>query len=281
MSLSLSPAERAPPRARPRRRKRPTLRQRLRRWRKQWRWAWRQFGRAPRPLRIAAGATTALLLFAAANLAYHVVRKPAEMLFPISGALSKLPAETWEQYAPLFREYATATISPELLAALAQVEGAGNPLALTYWRWRLSWDPFAIYGPASTAVGMYQMTDGTFAEARRFCIRDHAVLEAGCRFNAFYTRLLPSDAVELAAVSLDRGVAAILAHRRGRAPSARQKDALAAVLHLCGGGPAAAFARHGFRFAPGERCGDHDPAVYLARVEAARREFQRLAAAEP
>ena len=28
-------------------------------------------------------------------------------------------------------------MTPELLAALAQVEGSGNPVARTYWRW--SW----------------------------------------------------------------------------------------------------------------------------------------------
>ena len=49
---------------------------------------------------------------------------------------------------------------------IAQVEGAGNPVARTYWRWRLTWNPFAIYQPASSAVGMYQMTDAAFAEAR-------------------------------------------------------------------------------------------------------------------
>jgi hypothetical protein len=75
------------------------------------------------------------------------------MFFPVSDAMNKMPAETWEQYAPLFREYSTATITPELLAALAQVEGAGNPVASTYWRWRLTWNPFAVYQPASSAVG--------------------------------------------------------------------------------------------------------------------------------
>jgi len=94
-----------------------------------------------------------------------------------------MPAETWRQYAPLFREYSTAAISPELLAALAQVEGAGNPVASTYWRWRLTWDPFAIYQPASSSVGMYQMTDAAFAEARDYCIRDHIVVEDGCFAN--------------------------------------------------------------------------------------------------
>ena len=65
----------------------------------------------------------------------------------------------------------------------AQVEGAGNPVASTYWRWRLTWDPFAIYQPASSSVGMYQMTDAAFAEARHYCIRDHIVVEDGCFAN--------------------------------------------------------------------------------------------------
>ena len=68
-------------------------------------------------------------LWFAANAAYQVVRKPSELFFPVSGALSKAPAETWRQYAPTFRANATAVITPTLLAGLAQVEGAGNPVA--------------------------------------------------------------------------------------------------------------------------------------------------------
>ena len=172
-----------------------------------------------------------------------------------------------------------------LLAALAQVEGAGNPVARTYWRWRLTWHPFAIYQPASSAVGMYQMTDAAFAEARRHCIRRHAVTDDGawddwrsCWFNGLYTRVVPSHAVELTAVFLDRNVSAILARRPDAAASAQQKQDLAAVVHLCGAGPAKAFARRGFQTLQGERCGDHDVATYLAQVNAMKREFLRLAA---
>ena len=120
-------------------------------------------------------ATAIVGVFSAANLIYHVVHKPTELLSPMSGAFNKSPAETWRHYAPLFREYSTTSISPELLAALAQAEGAGNPVASTYWRWRLTWSPFAIYQPAASSVGMYQMTDAAFAEARRYCIR-HPIL---------------------------------------------------------------------------------------------------------
>ncbi len=241
-------------------------------------WAWGRLKAAPLAVRIAIIAAGTLAVFSAANLAYQVWRKPSEMLVPVSFALNKMPAETWRHYGPLFRAYSTSTITPELLAALAQVEGAGNPMARTYWRWRLSWNPLAIYQPASSAVGTYQMTDAAFADARRYCIRDHAV-EEGCWFNGLYTRIVPSHAVELTAVFLDRNVAAILASRPKATASKRQKEALAAIIHLCGPGPARAFARRGFTVSAGERCGDHDVATYLGQVDAMKREFLHLAAA--
>ena len=202
----------------------------------------------------------------------------------MSGALNKTPTETWRRYGQLFRQYSTAAITPELLAALAQVEGAGNPVARTYWRWRLTWHPFTIYRPASSAVGMYQMTDGTFAEARRYCIHHHTVVGeaawddwASCWFNGLYTRVVPSHAVELAAVFLDRNVAAILARRPYQAVSSQHKQDLAAIIHLCGAGPAEAFARRGFHLIAAERCGDQDATVYLAHIDTMKRQFQRLA----
>ena len=226
----------------------------------------------------------AITVFAAANLVYHVVRKPTEMLFPVSGVLKKMPAETWRQYGPLFREYSTATITPELLAALAQIEGAGDPVAHTYWRWRLTWPPFEIYQPASSAVGMYQMTDPTFADAKRYCIRHHTVVEGdawgdwnSCWFTGLYTRVLPSHAIELTAAHLDRAVAAVLGHQPNLTATSQQKQDLAAVIHLCGAGPAKDFAHRGFQLLPGERCGDHDAAAYLEQVGALRLQFQRFA----
>jgi hypothetical protein len=241
------------------------------------RWVGRKLAAAPRAVRIVAIAATVLAVCSATNLIYQIARKPTEMFFPVSGTLDKTPVETWRQYAPLFREYSTAVITPELLAALAQVESAGNPLARTYWRWRLAWDPFAIYQPASTSVGMYQMTDAAFAEARRYCFRHHIIVEDGCLRNALYTRVVSSHAIELTAVFLDRNVAEILARRPGEA-TPQQKQELAAVIHLCGAGPARVFARRGFSLAAGERCGDQDLATYLAQFSAMKREFQRLAA---
>ena len=63
--------------------------------------------------------------------AQQVVRKPTELFFPVSGVLAKSPRDTWREYGAAFRHFATPAISPELLAALAQVEGSGNPLVRT------------------------------------------------------------------------------------------------------------------------------------------------------
>jgi hypothetical protein len=77
---------------------------------------------------------------------------------------------------------------------------------------------------------------------------------------------------------LDRNVAAILSHRRKTKISRQQREELAAVIHLCGTGPATEFARRGFRVMPGERCGDHEVAAYLAQLNAIKRQFLNLAA---
>ena len=100
-----------------------------------------------------------LAVFSVTNLVYQILHKPTEVFALIPGETNKTPIETWKQYGSLFQEYSTTSVSPELLAALAQVESAGNPTARTYWRWSLTSDPFAVYQPASSAVGMYQMTD--------------------------------------------------------------------------------------------------------------------------
>jgi hypothetical protein len=211
-----------------------------------------------------------------ANLAYQVARKPTEMFWPVAGVLHKSPAETWAAYGPLFRAHSTATITPELLAALAQVESTGNPVARTYWRWRVSANPLEIYAPASSAVGMFQMTDAAFEDARRYCVHRHVVVEKGCIGNGLYTRVLPSHAIELAAVYLDRHVNGIL---RGRKATLEQKQTLAALIHLCGPGAARRQVQSGITTATAMRCGDHSAAGYLAKVEAMRREFARMAAA--
>ncbi|HEU4891954.1 MAG TPA: hypothetical protein VFT47_10420, partial [Vicinamibacterales bacterium] len=70
-----------------------------------------------------------VIVWATVNWIVQVVRKPTEVFVAVSGSLAKVPAQTWRQYGPLFDEHSTAVITPELLAALAQVESSGNPVA--------------------------------------------------------------------------------------------------------------------------------------------------------
>ena len=246
-----------------------------------------RFRSAPNTIQVVLGLVIVATLAIAANWLYQVVRKPSELFFPVSGVLFKTPPETWREYAPIFRAHATAVMTPELLAALAQVEASGNPVARTYWRWSFSLEPFKIYRPASSAVGMYQITDGTFAEARRYCIHDHRVAEAGrwnelhsCWFNDLYMRVVPSHAVEMTAANLDHQVTKLLTRRGIGAATVRQKQDLAIVIHLCGAGAGAAYVGRGLQFRPDQRCGDHDPRTYLARVHAFEQVFARLNASD-
>lgn len=244
------------------------------------------FRRAPAGLQLLGVLGIVVGLCLTVNWFYQVARKPSELFFPVSGTLYKTPAESWRSYEPIFRKYSTSVMTPELLAALAQVEGSGNPVARTYWRWALSSDPSKVYRPASSAVGVYQITDGTFAEAKRYCIRDHIVIEDGpwndlhsCWFNSLYTRVIPAHAVELTSAYLDRAVITILARHRIARATSRQKQDLATLIHLCGAGAGEGYARRGLRLVAGQQCGDHDARDYLGRVNAMESVFARLGAA--
>jgi hypothetical protein len=248
------------------------------------RW-WRLLRVAPWWLQLGTALVATVAVWFPVNAAYQVARKPSELFFPVSGSLYKTPAETWKAYGRAFERHSTAVMTPELLAALAQVEGSGNPVARTYWRWSLTHEPFEIYRPASSSVGMYQITDGTFAEARRYCVHRHVVVEDGrwydphsCWFNSLYTRVVASHAIELTSAYLDRRVAALVA-RHAPAATAEEQRRLAAAIHLCGAGGAARFAGNGFA-ARGQRCGSHDLERYLSKVTATREVFARLRAAD-
>jgi hypothetical protein len=246
------------------------------------RW-FKRFSRAPTLFQVVIGVAIVGVVWLALNWTYQVVRKPSELFFPVSDALYKTPRQTWREYSTIFRRHSTQVMSAEFLAALAQVEGSGNPVARTYWRWALTHEPFEVYRPASSAVGMYQFTDGTFAEARRYCVRDHVVVEDGpwseprsCWFNSLYTRTVPSHAVELTAAYLDSRVSQILARYRITKASRQQQQDLATVIHLCGAAAGAAYVRRGLRLTPGQQCGDHDVRAYLRRVNTMKQVFACL-----
>ena len=240
------------------------------------RW-FKRFRNASTTAQVIVGLAVIAVVWLVLNVTYQVIRKPSELFFPVSDSLYKTPTETWDEYSDLFREHSTDVMTPEFLAALAQAEGSGNPVARTYWRWSFTHRPFEIYRPASSAVGMYQFTDGTFEEARHYCIRDHKVaVDDACWFNSLYTRTVPSHAVELTSAYLDTRVSQTLSRFGIAKASRQQKQDLATLIHLCGAGAGAAYARRGLRLAPGQRCGDHDARAYLQRINSMKKIFAGL-----
>jgi hypothetical protein len=138
------------------------------------RW-WRAFRSAPTVMKVIISVTVVLTLSLAIDWIYQVVRKPSELFFPVSGTLYKTASETWRQYALIFRKYSTNMITPELLAAIAQVEGSGNPVVRTYWRW--SW----ITALRGVSAGFERRRD--VSDYRRNVCRSAALLhsQSPCR----------------------------------------------------------------------------------------------------
>jgi hypothetical protein len=239
----------------------------------------RRARRLPHLARIA----VAIAALAAATVGWQVARKPTELLAAVVPAAPKPPAQTWETYRPSFEAHATAVVKPELLAALAQAESAGDPLATPPWQFRWSTNPLDLYGPPSSAAGLLQMTDGNLADARRLCIHGHEVARDGawldpaaCWGNSLYLRVVPDHAIEMTSAWLDASVREIVARQRLRKLTPERERRLVAVVHLCGRARGAEYARRGFWLLPGERCGEQDVARYVARVEGFVRTFERL-----
>jgi hypothetical protein len=225
-----------------------------------------------------------VVVLVALNFAIQVFRKPTELLGLVFSPAPLSAEQTWARYGPAAREKSTDLVRPELLAALIQLESAGDPLARTYWKWRWTTDPSRVYAPASSAVGLLQLTDGAFAEARHYCVRDHRVLRDDgplldrCWWSGLYFRTVPRHAIELTAALLHVRVSEALGRERAAALPPARRDALAAAIHLCGPARAAAFAAAGYRARAGERCGDHDLAGYLERVRVLAARFERMEA---
>jgi len=214
------------------------------------------------------------------NWVWHALKKPSEVIGLLESGYYKDPHSTWAAFGPLFEAHSTALIPPELLAAIAQTESRGNPLARTYWRWRWSWNPFSWYSPASSAVGLFQITDGTFAESSRYCVHLNKVARRtvwydvnGCWFNWLYNRVVPSHSTEMTSAYLHVQVEKLVDNK----PLAAQtKHDLAALVHLCGPGVAAIYLRQGFKFKKNTYCDAHDPMAYLKRIRTLMVTFRNI-----
>ncbi len=218
---------------------------------------------------------TGLLLV---NFVVQIARKPSEALGLVPTTM-KTPYQTWQSYRDEFKESATPIITADFLAAVAQAESAGDPVAQPRWVFRWTTDLFRIYGPPSSAVGLMQITEGNYEEAKNYCIRDGKV-ETSCWFN-WYARFLPSHSIEMAAAFMHVQVEKLVGLTKVSQVSIEKLQNLAAIVHLCGKGRGPEFLRSGFRvtrdFQP---CGSHDPGQYLQKISLFKRQFSRMLASD-
>src|SRR5260370_37935547 len=98
--MPIKPARRTGSRAR---RIKRIARRTVKVWRRVKRW-WRP---APRPAKFLMAALVLLILWLGINWIYQVVRKPSQLVFPVSGTLYNSPGEALAAYAPSLRKFAT------------------------------------------------------------------------------------------------------------------------------------------------------------------------------
>jgi hypothetical protein len=226
-----------------------------------------------------------ITMLAATNWVIQVYRNPAILLDLFAGDDFKSSRTTWKAYRHLFERHSTAIMTPEFLAAIAQVESAGNPLVIPEWKWRFTADLTRIYAPASTSAGLYQYTRSTFLDAKRFCIHWHrvafksALLDPfGCWFNGLYSRFWPSHAIEMTSARLHYYVETTLNKTDRRGTSLLNQQQLAAVIHLCGVNKGESFARYQFDFKKLASCYDHRTFAYFNRIRQAMNQIQPISA---
>lgn len=202
------------------------------------------------------------------NAAYHLFQNPIHLLSFVAHPFHKTPQETWAAYSHHFEKHGDSKVTPELLAALAQAESSGNPLAAPPWQLRMSTDLAEIYAPASTAFGLMQITKGTFQTMLQIA------REEG-RPAPVMTRLSVGDQIQLSAMNIRRNLQELVGDRF-HSFEARRITNLSSVIHLCGPEVGRRLVRAGFKVDRLPKCGSHWPEIYTRKVWDLRLQFERM-----
>lgn len=211
-----------------------------------------------------------LLALGVSYFSYHLYQHPSLIFYPASGLFYKSSKEIWNTYGEQFIEYSSPKLDPLFLAALSQVESNGNPLALTYWRLSMHWNPFLWYRPASTATGILQVTAPTWKQMKRFCIVGGRLIEnkkdGNCYANRFRFRIFAGHSIHLVAAWFRH-------HLRNKQFTPKQARMYLSTLHLCGPGKAIRIRKNGFNASRLGYCGSHKLIRYIGKVE---KSYQRM-----
>lgn len=224
---------------------------------------------------------TVVLSIVSINFIFQIAKKPAELLSALSMHNKKSPESTWSNYNYYFNKHSTKEMTPSFLAALAQIESAGNPLATPEWKFKWTGNILNFFAPASSSVGLFQFTDGTFRKAKKYCIQENKVIKDGpwnnpntCWFNSLYLRTSASDSIEMTSAYLTLSLKKILSKQQLSIKRLVYKTA--AIIHLCGIHRAKKYKKNGFKISQLNRCGTHSVFRYVKRVIRLEKRFSRL-----
>ncbi len=214
-----------------------------------------------------------LLLAVTCYFSYGLYLKPTEIVSLFERDRPYHYTDTWKKHRRYFEAFSTDILSPYDLAGLAQIESGGRSWVSPSWS--LTFGSF--FSPPSSSVGLMQFTKETFQRALKYCIVNHAVVEArtanrlGCRFSWLRSRLSASDSIELASADLTLKVQK-LAPRASRVNQKR----LAYVIHLCGAEKGRRFVNANFQISQLSKCGSHSPRLYISKNERLTRKIKKF-----
>lgn len=227
--------------------------------------------------------TFALFFYFFIIVSTQLIQKPAQALSLISSYFYKTPYETWVSYQSYFHKYQTLTTSPYVLAAIAQVESSGNPLATPKWEWNFKNSWHSLYAPVSSSVGLYQFTTPTFKRAGKFCvhkgevykdIESHQIFHP-CWWSKFSTRVSASSSIRAASAYLHKEVSELQSAYSKKKLSLKSRARLAMVVHLCGKYKASLLLKKSSLASLGY-CGSHRVSYYIKKAERLVKKFKNL-----
>jgi hypothetical protein len=219
-----------------------------------------------------------LTLLFGINFIFQIYKKPIELISIITQTRAKTLTQTWKDYGEFFTNSSTDIISPAFLAALAQKESSGNPLASPRWKLNFKRPIDRIYSPPTTAFGLMQMTNPNFYDSSRLCYkaknkRNSKSFDDCGRIN-MSTRIFPAHSIYLTARNLTYQVKKILKRRKRKKKATRdQIESLASITHLCGMGKGKRLLRSNFNVRKIGRCGSHSPINYVRDIKKLKKKF--------
>lgn len=206
------------------------------------------------------------------NFIFHIANNPIHVLSFFSDSMLKRPSETWQSYGSIFRAAEKGRVRGTLLAALAQVESQGNPLAAPDWQFSFSTDLTELYAPASTSFGVMQITKGTFDLILKTCKKG----ESDCPYAGLATRARVRDSVFMTSGHLNRSMEELVGAKQLKKLSESNVVKLASIIHLCGPDVARRLVRVKFNTELLPRCGSHWPSLYTRRVAELKKQFENI-----